>query len=276
MDKMLNLEGFDNYRSDEELRRWRKLVTKVRDPRRRFRTFANLEKRSEAAKAKRMEMLPVGTSFDLNEHQNLLSEAEQTEAQNPGDTEDIDGEGNSNDHSINISDTEGIGREGNSEDVGREGGSSQKVWIFLIANLVVELLSAVFDQLSSKHKPKYALVAMLMAFVGLLGCIAELAFKGVKESVSWRWDREIPWFYSSTTPSSYRRFGTFAEIFGLVCAILQSILSMIAYVFYSHHADNPIKGSFVSVVFAFGLLSSQFLKDQSRKVAGPDHGDWSI
>ncbi|XWS51284.1 hypothetical protein CRYUN_Cryun12cG0163600 [Craigia yunnanensis] len=171
---------------------------------------------------------------------------------------------NSDDHSINIGDT---------EDIGEEGGSSRQVWIFLIANLGIELLSAAFDQLSSVHKPEYALVAMLMAFIGLLGCIAELAFKGGKERVSWRWDREIPWFYYSTTPAMYTRFGTFPEIFGLVCAILQSISATVAYVFYSQHADNPIKGSFWSVVFAFGLLCSQILKDRSPKVAVPVHRD---
>ncbi|XVF00703.1 hypothetical protein REPUB_Repub04eG0024200 [Reevesia pubescens] len=137
------------------------------------------------------------------------------------DTEGIDREGNSNDHLDNSMNTD------DPEDVSREGGSSQKVWIFLIANLVIELLSAAFDQLSSKHKPKYALVGMLMAFVALLGCIAEIAF--IKERVSGRWNR---------------RFCTFAEIYGLVCAILQSISATIAYVFYSHHADNPIKVSF--------------------------------
>ncbi|XVF00711.1 hypothetical protein REPUB_Repub04eG0025000 [Reevesia pubescens] len=222
-------------------RSWGTLVNVIRfrNPHRRSRKIANLDKRSEAEQANPQNQ---GDTEDIDGEGNSNDHSI-----NISDTEDIDGEGNSNDHSINISDTEdidgkensndhsinisGFTLEGNSEDVGREEGSSQKVWIFLIVNLVVELLSAAFDLLSSKQNPQYALVAMLMAFVGLLACIAELAFKGVKERVSWRWDRKIPWFYSSTTPTNYRCFGTCAELFGLVCAIVQSILSTIAYVF---------------------------------------------
>lgn len=39
--------------SEAALKRWRKLVTIVRNPRRRFRMIANLEKRSEAEQQKR-------------------------------------------------------------------------------------------------------------------------------------------------------------------------------------------------------------------------------
>ncbi|XVF75759.1 hypothetical protein PTKIN_Ptkin13bG0213000 [Pterospermum kingtungense] len=55
MDKLLNLEGFEvepKHSSEAALRRWRKLVTIVRNPRRRFRMIANLEKRSEAEQQK--------------------------------------------------------------------------------------------------------------------------------------------------------------------------------------------------------------------------------
>ncbi|XP_022745023.1 putative calcium-transporting ATPase 11, plasma membrane-type [Durio zibethinus] len=55
MDKLLNLKEFEvepKNSSEAALRRWRKLVTIVRNPRRRFRFIANLEKRSEAEKQK--------------------------------------------------------------------------------------------------------------------------------------------------------------------------------------------------------------------------------
>ncbi|OMP06013.1 Cation-transporting P-type ATPase [Corchorus capsularis] len=56
MDKLLNLDEFEvehKNPSVEALRRWRKLVTVVRNRRRRFRMIANLEKRSEAEQQKR-------------------------------------------------------------------------------------------------------------------------------------------------------------------------------------------------------------------------------
>ncbi|XP_039044430.1 clathrin heavy chain 1-like [Hibiscus syriacus] len=170
---------------------------------------------------------------------------------------------NSADHFIDIEDN-GIA----------EGGSSRKIWIFLIGNFAMELLSTTFDQLASVHKPKYALAAMLMALAGLLGCTTELAFKGGKEKARWRWDKQLPWFYCSTaTPTSHRRFGSFAEIFGLVCATLQSISALVAYAFYSRHSDNPIKVSYLPIIFAIGLLFSQYLKDRSRKVNVAVHED---
>ncbi|XP_039044449.1 uncharacterized protein LOC120183929 [Hibiscus syriacus] len=162
-------------------------------------------------------------------------------------------------------------------DNGMEAGSSGKIWILLIANTVIELLSATFDQLSSTHKPEYALVAMLMALVGLLGFTMELAYEGRKEKARWRWDQEIPWFYCPTaTPTRYRRFGSFAKIFGLVCAVLQSISAIVAYAFYSHHSDNPIKVSIWPIIFAISLLFSQFLKDRSPKVSALDHKDHNV
>ncbi|OMO86035.1 Cation-transporting P-type ATPase [Corchorus olitorius] len=56
MDKLLNLNEFEvehKNPSVEALRRWRELVTVVRNRRRRFRMIANLEKRSEAEQKKR-------------------------------------------------------------------------------------------------------------------------------------------------------------------------------------------------------------------------------
>ncbi|EOY09204.1 Autoinhibited Ca2+-ATPase 11 isoform 1 [Theobroma cacao] len=55
MDKLLNLKEFEvepKHSSEEALRRWRKLVTIVKNPRRRFRMIANLDKRSEAEQQK--------------------------------------------------------------------------------------------------------------------------------------------------------------------------------------------------------------------------------
>ncbi|XP_022767045.1 uncharacterized protein LOC111311697 [Durio zibethinus] len=130
-------------------------------------------------------------------------------------------------------------------------------WIFLIINVLIEFLSAAFDQLSSVNKPQYALIAMLMSFVAAMTCIIELAYKAGKERVAWRWESNLPWFYYSSP--GHRRFGTFPEMIGLVCAMLQTILSAVTYSFYLQQADYPLKISFWPVVFALGLFCSKFM-----------------
>ncbi|KAK9178132.1 hypothetical protein WN943_027322 [Citrus x changshan-huyou] len=55
MDKFLNWKDFDvehKNPSEEALRRWRSAVSIVKNPRRRFRMVADLDKRSEAEKKK--------------------------------------------------------------------------------------------------------------------------------------------------------------------------------------------------------------------------------
>ncbi|PPD68923.1 hypothetical protein GOBAR_DD34196 [Gossypium barbadense] len=69
---------------------------------------------------------------------------------------------------------------GDIEDTGMK-----EAWILPIAYFAIEILSAVFDQLALENKPEYALAAMIMAFIGLLGCTNELAYKGGKEKARW-------------------------------------------------------------------------------------------
>ncbi|TXG51554.1 hypothetical protein EZV62_024078 [Acer yangbiense] len=96
-------------------------------------------------------------------------------------------------------------------------------WIFVTTNLILELPSAVFDQLSSVHKPQYALVSMLLSFTTMLICIIQLAYQGGEAKVGWRWrPKKIPWFYYPS-PSD-KPFGTVTDFIGLLCAIFQSIL----------------------------------------------------
>ncbi|KAK6283152.1 hypothetical protein POUND7_016977, partial [Theobroma cacao] len=55
-------------------------------------------------------------------------------------------------------------------------------WVFPICNFTLELPSTVFDQLSSKDHPQYALIAMLFSFIALMSCIAELIFNAINYS----------------------------------------------------------------------------------------------
>ncbi|KAH9725435.1 TIR domain-containing protein [Citrus sinensis] len=131
-------------------------------------------------------------------------------------------------------------------------------WIFVITNFVLEIPSALFDQLSSARKSQYVLLSMLLSFAALVVCIVELVYKCQKQKAVWRWKGILPWpwFY-------YRRrnrpFGNFKDIIGLVCALGQCIFAAIHYSFARRHADSPIKIYFWPLVFAFGLLCSKGL-----------------
>ncbi|XP_037492719.1 putative serine/threonine-protein kinase-like protein CCR3 [Jatropha curcas] len=127
--------------------------------------------------------------------------------------------------------------------------------IVLIANFILELPSAVFDQLSSARKPQYALLSMLISFTVLIISIIDLAYKGRKERVKLMKRGLIPWFYFPY-PNS-KPFGTFPDITGLVCSIFQYIFATITYALLSRHSDNPIKVSIWPIIFAFCLLYSR-------------------
>ncbi|XP_021636498.1 uncharacterized protein LOC110632542 isoform X2 [Hevea brasiliensis] len=128
--------------------------------------------------------------------------------------------------------------------------------IFLITNFVVELPSAVFDQLSSVRKPQYALISMILSFTVMLISIIDLARTGRSERVKFMMRGHITWFYSPFP--SYKPLGTFADIVGLVCGIFQCVFAAIAYAFLSHKAEGPIKISVWPLIFASGVLWSRF------------------
>ncbi|XP_065869750.1 putative serine/threonine-protein kinase-like protein CCR3 isoform X2 [Euphorbia lathyris] len=124
--------------------------------------------------------------------------------------------------------------------------------IFLIMNFLLELPSAVFDQLSSVHKPQFALLSMLMSFTVLIISVTDLVYKGTQKRVSLMNKGLVPWFYHPY-PNS-KPFGTFPDIIGLVCAVFQWIFASIGYAFVSRNTDNPVKVSTWPIFFAFGLL----------------------
>ncbi|XP_021659762.2 uncharacterized protein LOC110649486 [Hevea brasiliensis] len=78
----------------------------------------------------------------------------------------------------------GIGDDQEKKQNGKGGSNIQRdkalERIFLITNFAVELPSAVFDQLSSVHKPQYALIGMIMSFTVMLISIIDLARMGSK------------------------------------------------------------------------------------------------
>ncbi|KAK3184804.1 hypothetical protein Dsin_032090 [Dipteronia sinensis] len=72
----------------------------------------------------------------------------------------------------------------------KDGSRTRKValdHIFVVGNFVLELPLAVFDQLSSLHKPQYALLSVLTSTAAILICVIELVLKGREGRVTWRW-----------------------------------------------------------------------------------------
>lgn len=80
---------------------------------------------------------------------------------------------------------------------------------------MLEVPSAIFDQLSSAHKIQYALLSMLMSMATMIVCISELIYKVRSERVAWKWKEKIiiPWLYYP--PPSNKPFGSVTVFIGL-------------------------------------------------------------
>ncbi|ESR44941.1 hypothetical protein CICLE_v10003516mg, partial [Citrus x clementina] len=136
---------------------------------------------------------------------------------------------------------------------------------FVIVNFMLEVPSAIFDQLSSAHKIQYALLSMLMSMATMIVCISELIYKVRSERVAWKWKEKIiiPWLYYP--PPSNKPFGSVTVFIGLFCSIFQCIFTITNYACFLRHSNNPIKISMWPIIFSFGLLCSKLQqKSQSE------------
>ncbi|TXG49742.1 hypothetical protein EZV62_025617 [Acer yangbiense] len=135
------------------------------------------------------------------------------------------------------------------------------VMSFVITNLVLELVSALLDQVSSANKTQFALFGMLISFVAMLICILEFIYQVLTQKPIWRWSSTLPfpWYYYRD--EGWKPFGTFKDIVGLICALCQCVVATVSYCYFRRHADNPIKISIFPIIFAFGILFSQILKN---------------
>ncbi|KAJ6291020.1 hypothetical protein OIU76_024185 [Salix suchowensis] len=105
-------------------------------------------------------------------------------------------------------------------------------WTLLMTNLILEMASAVFDQLGN------ALVGMVLAFVALLLSTAELIYM---ERMSL-----LPSFLrpSTATLAPGKPVGTIVEYFGWVGAVWQCFYSTVEYAKIVHMAffHSPVNG----------------------------------
>ncbi|KAJ0038025.1 hypothetical protein Pint_22383 [Pistacia integerrima] len=131
-------------------------------------------------------------------------------------------------------------------------------WIFVITNFVIKLPSAVLDQLSSAHKARYELFAMLLSIVAFFICIIELTYKGRKGQFISSWRRRLPWFYNAS--QNYKPFGSFRDFVGSVCALCQCIVTAIN---YAQTDSKLIDISSWPIICAFGLVFSKMLENSA-------------
>ncbi|XVF45898.1 hypothetical protein PTKIN_Ptkin02bG0245100 [Pterospermum kingtungense] len=59
-----------------------------------------------------------------------------------------------------------------------------------VINFLMEIPSAIMDQMASDDKPGYVLTVMLLSLATLLICLVELVCKGVKKKVTWRFMKD--------------------------------------------------------------------------------------
>ncbi|KAB5511865.1 hypothetical protein DKX38_028893 [Salix brachista] len=115
-------------------------------------------------------------------------------------------------------------------------------WTLLLINLILEIASAVFDQLG------YALVGMVLAFVAFLLATAELLIHMARK------ERMRP---STSTVS-----GTIVEYFGLVGAVWQCFYSTVEYAYARQKKDNPIKMCLLPFIFLLCVVISKLIKTE--------------
>ncbi|KAJ6907433.1 hypothetical protein NC651_017980 [Populus alba x Populus x berolinensis] len=126
-------------------------------------------------------------------------------------------------------------------------------WTLLMTNLILEIASAVFDQMG------YALIGMVLAFVALLLAAVELIMHmALKERIKWAGMRPI----LPLIPATRKPVGTIVEYFGLAGAAWQCVYSTVEYTYTRQEKDNPIKMCLLPFIFLLCVVISKLLVDK--------------
>ncbi|CAN7114449.1 unnamed protein product [Brassica rapa subsp. narinosa] len=132
------------------------------------------------------------------------------------------------------------------------------VFLVVIINLLLEITSAVADQLSSStRKPCFARISLVMSILSLILTIIDFTDKIRVHKVHFRCKLPIPWFYYPARDYS-TRFGSSTDNILLFCVVGQLIVSTINFSFTERGRDGPIKVSVWPLVFAIGIVVSKF------------------
>lgn len=129
-------------------------------------------------------------------------------------------------------------------------------WTLLITSLLLEAISAIFDQLG------YALISMAMAFVALLLSILDLIYKAREKGITCDGRSLLPCFYrhSSHDFQNHKPFGSLVEYFGFAGAVWQCSYTTVGYHYALRNLDNPIKICLLPFIFALCVLISKLVK----------------
>ncbi|KAG6787583.1 hypothetical protein POTOM_003624 [Populus tomentosa] len=132
-------------------------------------------------------------------------------------------------------------------------------WTLLMTNLILEIASAVFDQMG------YALIGMVLAFVALLLAAVELIHVALKERIKWAGKRPIlplSHLRSTYTSATRKPVGTIVEYFGLAGAAWQCVYSTVEYTYTRQDKDNPIKICLLPFIFLLCVVIFKLLVDK--------------
>jgi hypothetical protein len=121
-----------------------------------------------------------------------------------------------------------------------------------MTNLILEIISAVFDQLG------HAFTGMVVAFIALLLAGIEF-YMARKEATNEK--TLLPNFHRNTLPSG-RAFGTIAEVFGLFGAVWQCFYSTVEYVYARQKKDNPIKMCLLPFIFVLCVFIYKLTRER--------------
>ncbi|GKV32182.1 hypothetical protein SLEP1_g40804 [Rubroshorea leprosula] len=78
---------------------------------------------------------------------------------------------------------------------------------------------------------------------------------------------KIPWFYYPPRSRNPKRFGTFADLIGLVSAIYQCIVTVLNYDFARRAANSPIEFPLLPIICACGLLCSIIVQTVEKRAS---------
>ena len=141
----------------------------------------------------------------------------------------------------------------------KKSGYSTGMSFLVVINLLLEIASAVSDQLSSTRKPYFTRISLVMSILSLILSILDLIYKIRVHKARFQCKWPIPWFHYPSR--GYNRiFGSSTDTFLLFCVVCQLIVSTINCSFTERGRDGPIKVAVWPLVFAIGMVVSKFME----------------
>ncbi|CAH8321579.1 unnamed protein product [Eruca vesicaria subsp. sativa] len=138
-----------------------------------------------------------------------------------------------------------------------------RLGFLVIINLVLEIASAVADQLSSIRRPYFAIISLLISILTVVLSMVDLRYKIRAHKARFRCKWPIPWFYYPSR--DYKKiFGNFTDTVLLFCVIGQLLVSTITCISIHRGQEGPIKVSLWPLFFAIGMVISKFVENQAN------------